>query len=129
MGLRIVLTGAWMAAVCLAAQFLLAHQGQNEITQRSFVFTLLCFGQLINAVVVRSNQIILSRSGEYRNWRLWYAIAFIVALQFVLLFVPLAQGIFKTTALTWSLGAWLAGGLILMLFGFEAIRFKTKQHQ
>jgi Ca2+-transporting ATPase len=122
MGLRILLTGGWMAVVCLGAQFFLARQGQSEMIQQSFIFTLLCFAQLGNAVIVRSNQSLFRRVGEYHNWRLWYAIAFIIALQAILIYVPFAQHIFKTTALPVSLLAYLAGGLILMMIGFEEIR-------
>jgi Ca2+-transporting ATPase len=122
MGLRIILTGSWMAAVCLAMQYILAQQNQSEQIQQSFIFTLLCFAQLGNAVVVRSNQFIFNRSGEYKNWRLWYAIALIVALQLILIYVPFAQSIFKTTALSMSLAGWMVGGLVVMMAGFEIIR-------
>lgn len=127
MGWRIIASGTLMAAVCLGMQCWLKQQGYDTVTQQSFVFTLLCFAQLVNAVSLRSMESLLQRTGGYNNWRLWYAIALIFALQMALLYVPFVQPIFKTTGLSLYLVGCMAGALLVMVIGFEVIKYFAKR--
>ena len=119
-------SGMLMAAVCLGMQFWLKMEGYDTIIQQSFVFTLLCLAQLGNALSLRSMDSLHQRKG-YTNWRLWYAIALIIVLQIAILYVPLVQPIFKTKGLSLYLIGLLSGALMVMVVGFEVIKYFAKR--
>ncbi len=122
-GWRIIVTGIFMASICIGMQYWLVQKGTDVRTQQSFIFTLLCLAQLENAISLRSSVSMLRRWGQYTNYRLWYAIGLIVILQAMLLYVPFLQRIFKTTGLSLELIGLLAAALAVHFAGLEIINF------
>ena len=105
---RIIFTGIILTVSAVFVQWWAVQQGYSVNTQQTMVFTTLCFVQLGNALSVRSVHHSLFSKRIFANRGLWGAILLTIALQSVIVHVPVFQTIFKTTALGWN-----AMGLIL----------------
>lgn len=95
---QIILNGIVLAAVALAAQLWAVSEGYDVRTQQTLVFTVLCFAQLANAMSVRSvYKPVFIRL--FSNPLLVGSIVLTILLQLALIYVPVAQPLFKTTGL------------------------------
>lgn len=126
---RIIASGLLMSIVCIAMQAWVHRLGYDVRTQQSFVFTLLCFAQLCNALSVRSTTGLFYRQGQFTNRGLWISILLIFVLQILLIYVPWFQKIFKTTDLNTELIGLLALGLTVCMAGFELIKFIERKRR
>jgi Ca2+-transporting ATPase len=82
---------------------------------RTLAFTTFVLFQLVNLLNVRDERGSAFGPLLTRNWRLWAAIASVVALQAVAVHVPVAQSLFATTALTpvdWLTAAVIASAVL-----------------
>ncbi|MEP7109284.1 MAG: cation-translocating P-type ATPase [Ferruginibacter sp.] len=99
---RILLTGTILTISALFIQWWALKQGYDVKTQRSMVFTTLCFVQLGNALSVRSVYHSIFSSDIFSNKGMWGSIVGTVILQFLIIYIPFLQSIFKTTQLEWT---------------------------
>uniref|UniRef100_UPI003D7F4A3F cation-translocating P-type ATPase n=1 Tax=Pedobacter sp. TaxID=1411316 RepID=UPI003D7F4A3F len=99
--IKVLITGVLMALVVLAVQFWAAKNGFDLRTQQTMVFTLLCFIQLGNAMSVRITYHSILRAKLFSNPGLLWVLPGTVILQLLIVYMPLLQGIFKTTCLSW----------------------------
>jgi Ca2+-transporting ATPase len=126
---RILATGIFMAAGILIMQKWADNHGYQIKEQQTMVFTLLCFVQLGNALSVRSSyQSVFNRS-VFSNPGMWLTIIFTVILQLMIVYLPVAEPVFKTTALSWKEMSVLLIIFITSLIGFEIIKILTRRFQ
>lgn len=92
-------TGLILAGVALAAQYWADMNGYENSIQQTIVFSVLCFGQLLNAMSVRSANKSVLTTPLFSNPLMLYSVAGTIALQFALIYVPFMQPIFSTAAL------------------------------
>lgn len=124
-GLQIIITGALLCIASLGLQAWSIQHHLSIVEQQSLVFTVLCFSQLMNALSLRSRYNNIFAHGFFKNKLMIAAIVITIALQFVLLYVPFMNTIFKTAPLSSTL---LIAILIVMIsFGIviELMKFIT----
>ena len=100
--LHAIWVGSLMAGITLAVQATSYHGGASEETWRTMVFTALAFLQLSHAVVVRSERESIFKLGFGTNRPLLIVVIVTAMIQLALIYVPLLQPVFETTALTAS---------------------------
>lgn len=119
---RILAIGMLMATAALFLQSWAVREGYDTLTQQTMVFTLLCFAQLVNALSVRSEEILFVSKRIFKNPGLLITVAITVMLQLALLYLPFIHPVFKTIALNWQqmkMVLILTGACLL---GFELIK-------
>lgn len=120
---KILTTGVFMSLVVILAQAWAVRQGYDVQTQQTLVFTLLCFIQLGNALSVRSAYHSIFTNGLFANRGMWGAIILTIVLQLMIVYFPVVEPVFKTTALDGNVLAivlFLTTGSIL---GIELIKY------
>ena len=98
-----------MAALTLGVGYWYWHAGDDR--WRTMVFTTLAFSQMAHVMAIRSSTDSLFRIGVLSNRWLAAAVAGTVALQFVVVYVPVFNRVFDTLPLSsgdWALAALLA---------------------
>ncbi|MEO0191098.1 MAG: cation-translocating P-type ATPase C-terminal domain-containing protein [candidate division WOR-3 bacterium] len=91
--------GILMTFVCLMIQCL---EIKSDIHWRTMVFTVLTFSELGNALAVRSRKESIFKIGIFSNRLLVLTILLLIVLQLFVIYLPFAQVVFKTQALTIS---------------------------
>jgi P-type Ca2+ transporter type 2C len=120
---RILSTGILMGIAVLLTQFWAVKQGYDVRTQQTMVFTLLNFVQLGNVLSVRSAYQSIFKVGLFTNRGMWLSIILTIALQLLIVYIPILHPVFKTTTLDWTAMKVIllaTGGCIL---GFELIKY------
>jgi len=102
-GRRILWRGAALTALTLLPAYLLWDAGDNA--WQSVLFTSIAFAELAGGFAMRSERVSLRRLGVFTNRALLSAVALTVALQVLLVAVPLARGVLGLTPL--SAAHWL----------------------
>jgi Ca2+-transporting ATPase len=106
---RTVFAGVLMSVGCLlmfdwaiAENLLVLGKSpeEAETTGRSMVFLTMAFYQLFNALAIRSDRQSIFLMPPSSNWYLYGAVVIAGLLQFLVIYLPPLQGIFKTTAVT-----------------------------
>jgi Ca2+-transporting ATPase len=100
LGYFIVWVGLAMGAAALVTQAASIELGAEQTTWQTMVFTVLCFGQMGNALAVRSEKESLFKQGLLSNTPLLGAVLLTVLLQLAIIYVPFLHPIFKTGALS-----------------------------
>ncbi|GIV34429.1 MAG: ATPase [Chitinophagales bacterium] len=98
LGWHILWVGLLMGAVCLGVQAW-AYHNNNAATQ-TMVFTVLCLSQMGHAFAVRSEYRMLYRQGVFSNLHLVSAVGLTFLLQLGIIYLPLANKVFKTQPLS-----------------------------
>ncbi|MEO0094741.1 MAG: calcium-translocating P-type ATPase, PMCA-type [candidate division WOR-3 bacterium] len=98
-GKYIIFVGILMTFVCLMIQCL---EIKSDIHWRTMVFTVLTFSELGNALAVRSRKESIFKIGIFSNRLLVLTILLLIVLQLFVIYLPFAQVVFKTQALTIS---------------------------
>jgi Ca2+-transporting ATPase len=98
---RILVTGLIITVATLLIQWILITLKYDESIQRSAIFTTLCFVQLVNAFSVRKLHDSIFSHRILANKTMWGALFLTTAFQLAIVYVPLFQNIFHTTALDW----------------------------
>ena len=107
----ILWVGLVMAALSLFAGNVLLQRGQAY--WQTMVFTTLTISQIAFAMAARSDRSSIFRIGITTNRSLLWASLLTVGLQFVLIYVPFFNSVFKTSP--------LAAGDILLSFGLSLL--------
>lgn len=97
---RILITGSIMAIGGFILQFIAQGRGYALPVQQTMVFTFLCITQLGNALSVRSLRSSLFSVSFMKNPALIGTIIVTITLQFILVYTPYLQPIFKTATLS-----------------------------
>jgi Ca2+-transporting ATPase len=92
---------------------------QTNLHWQSLVFTTLTFTQLSHVLAIRSDHNSLWQLGLRSNLPLFYTVLGTVALHLALLYHPLLQRVFNTSALTLTELALCCGGAVLILLAVE----------
>jgi Ca2+-transporting ATPase len=98
LALYIVWVGLAMGAASLITQA--AAINVEGAHWRTMVFTVLCFGQMGNALAVRSDTESLFKQGLFTNKPLLGAVLLTIVLQLATIYVPFLHPVFKTASLT-----------------------------
>jgi Ca2+-transporting ATPase len=96
--IRMLWIGGLLGAVTLATQAIAMDLGFPH--WRSMVFTVLCFGQLGNALALRSETQSVFRQGLLSNKPMTGALLLTVVLQLATLYVPFLNPVFRTAPLS-----------------------------
>jgi Ca2+-transporting ATPase len=99
LGSQIIWIGLLMGAVSLGVGYQFWRMDPDG-PWRTMVFTTMVLGQMGNALATRSSIDSLFRIGFVSNRLMVFAVLGTVALQFLLIYVPVFQRIFKTQALS-----------------------------
>jgi Ca2+-transporting ATPase len=99
-GYHIVWVGLLMAGITLAIQAYALNKG-NENWQ-TMVFTVLSLSQLGHVLAIRSEREFMYKKGIFSNLSLLGAVAFTFILQLAVIYLPLANKVFKTNPLSIS---------------------------
>jgi Ca2+-transporting ATPase len=100
MGWHILWVGLVMGIVSLAAGWWWWRAGAEPVYWRTIVFTVLTLAQMGHALAIRSERDSLFQQGLFTNKFMLGSVLMTFALQLALIYVPLLQGIFETTALS-----------------------------
>lgn len=95
---NIIITGLLLAAASFVVQFQASRAGYSVAAQQTMVFSTLCFTQLGNALSVR-NRHTFALMHLNRNLFLLITVLATVALQLLLIYVPVLNSVFRTVAL------------------------------
>jgi Ca2+-transporting ATPase len=90
--------GIIMSLISLAPAWLLFQQ--SSANWQTVLFTTLVFSQLAVALEARSESVSIFRIGFFTNRSMVWALIITIVLQLVVIYLPLAQRIFKTAALS-----------------------------
>ncbi len=111
-GYHIVWVGMLMAGVTLFTQYWAIRQDWHWQTM---VFSVLSFSQLSHVMAVRSDQTFLFKQGFLSNKPLLFSVAFTMALQFGVIYLPWLNDVFRTQPLH-LVELVFCGGMALVVF-------------
>jgi len=118
---QIVWVGALLAVLSLGLGYRLWSGGHPG--WRTLIFTTLTFGQMANALAVRTGKRSLFRVGAGSNTPLLGAVLLTCVLQLTVVYTPALQGVFRTTPPD---AAHLAVCLVLSSLVFWAVQIKKR---
>ena len=98
MGIHIIWVGMLLALLTIATQAYAIHI--NDSHWQTMVFTVLCLGQLMHVMAIRSESTSLFVQGVFSNLLLLSSVIFIVILQLLIVYLPFLNTLFKTQPLT-----------------------------
>jgi Ca2+-transporting ATPase len=98
LGIHAIWVGLLMAAVVLSLQAWAIHIGDAH--WQTMVFTVLCFLQLGHVMAIRSERQSLFRQGILTNMPLLASVAVTIFLQFLTIYVPALNPVFRTQPLS-----------------------------
>lgn len=98
--LHMVWVGVLMCAVALGLQAWMMDRDRE--VWMTMVFTVLALSQMGQAMAIRSDWKSLFKQGVFSNVPLVGAVVLTMTLQFAIIYVPILQDTFKTTALSWK---------------------------
>ncbi len=113
LGAHVLWVGLLMGGVCLSAQYWGISTGRAH--WQTIVFTVLCLSQLAQALAIRSERRTLWELGLFTNPQLLYAVILTAGLQLAVVYLPLANRVFRTAPLSLKELA-LALGLSAVVF-------------
>jgi Ca2+-transporting ATPase len=100
LGVHIVWVGFLMAALTIGTQAYSIYI--KDAHWQTMVFTVLCFGQLLYSIAIRSESESVFKQGLLSNSRLLVAVIFSFLLQFGIIYFPFFNKIFRTSPLELS---------------------------
>ncbi|MNX61047.1 Calcium-transporting ATPase 1 [compost metagenome] len=116
MAIHILWVGFIMGVITIGMQAW-AIQNQNTNWQ-TMAFTVLCFSQLGHVMCIRSERDSIFKVGFFSNKPMLAALLITFSLQFIIIYVPFFNDIFKTQPLTfYELGLTLAVSTIVFWYG------------
>jgi Ca2+-transporting ATPase len=98
LGIHIVWVGLLLATLTLGTQAYAIYIDDSH--WQTMVFTVLCFGQLMHVMGIRSETFSLFKQGIFSNIPLIGSVLLTVICQFAIIYIPLLNEIFKTEALS-----------------------------
>lgn len=126
-GVHIVWVGLLMAGITLATQAWAV--GKEMEHWQTMVFTVLSLSQLCHVMAIRSERQSLFKLGVFSNLALIGAVALTVVLQLGVIYLPVANEIFKTQPLTiGEIGVCVALSLVVLV-GVEIEKLVRKKRQ
>jgi P-type Ca2+ transporter type 2C len=119
LGIHAIWVGLLMGTVTLSLQAWAIHVGDAH--WQTMVFTVLCLTQLGHVMAIRSERESLFSQGVFTNKPLFISVFGIVILQFITVYIPVFNPIFKTQPLT---AAELTITLVLSSIVFIAVEIE-----
>ncbi len=98
LGVHVMWVGLLLAALTIGTQAYAIHI--NDTHWQTMVFTVLCLGQLMHVMAIRSEKISLFRQGIFSNPKLIITVVITFFLQMGIIYIPFFNEIFKTQPLT-----------------------------
>ncbi|SKB58914.1 cation-translocating P-type ATPase [Maribacter arcticus] len=112
MAIHILWVGFFMGSVTLGMQAWAIHH--EHANWQTMAFTVLCFSQMGHVMAIRSDRESLFKIGVFSNKPMLVALLITFALQFMIIYVPFFNDIFKTQPLSLSeLGITLAASVVV----------------
>ncbi len=98
LGIHVVWVGLLLAALTIGTQAYAIHISDSH--WQTMVFTVLCLGQLMHVMAIRSETVSLFRQGIFSNAVLIFVVAFSFLLQISIIYLPFLNKLFKTQPLS-----------------------------
>ncbi len=98
LGIHVAWVGLLLAALTIGTQAYAIHN--NDSHWQTMVFTVLCLGQLMHVMAIRSETVSLFRQGIFSNRALVFTVAITFILQLAVIYLPFFNTLFKTKPLT-----------------------------
>ena len=98
MALHILWVGFLMGVITIGMQAYAIHHANTH--WQTMAFTVLCFSQLGHVMVIRSGQDSIFKIGFFSNKPMVCALLITITLQFVIIYMPFFNEVFKTQPLT-----------------------------
>ncbi len=98
LGIHVIWVGILLAALTIGTQAYVIHI--NDSHWQTMVFTVLCLGQLMHVMAIRSETVSLFRQGIFSNSTLFFTVAITFLLQLAIIYFPFFNKVFKTDRLT-----------------------------
>jgi len=98
LGIKVVWVGLLLAGLTIGAQAYAIYI--NDSHWQTMVFTVLCLGQLMSVMAIRSETISLFRQGIFSNRSLIFVVVISFLLQLFIIYLPFLNKLFKTQPLT-----------------------------
>jgi P-type Ca2+ transporter type 2C len=98
LGVHVMWVGLLLAALTIGTQAYAIHI--NDTHWQTMVFTVLCLGQLMHVMAIRSETVSLFRQGIFSNPKLVITVVITFFLQMGIIYLPFFNEIFKTQPLT-----------------------------
>jgi P-type Ca2+ transporter type 2C len=98
LGVHVMWVGLLLAALTIGTQAYAIHI--NDTHWQTMVFTVLCLGQLMHVMAIRSETVSLFRQGIFSNPKLIVTVVITFFLQMGIIYLPFFNKIFKTQPLT-----------------------------
>jgi Ca2+-transporting ATPase len=124
-GMHILWVGLFMAFLTLGTQAWAIHAGDSH--WQTMVFTVLSLSQLAHVLAIRSDREYILKRGFFSNPFLLGAIAVTFLLQLAVIYLPFANRVFKTQALTLSELALCVAVSALLFHAVEAEKWVRKR--
>jgi Ca2+-transporting ATPase len=124
---RIISTATIMAAISIFVQWWTMKRGYDHSTQQTAVFSILCFMQLANALSLRFMYAPMFSRAIFQNKTMWGTIILTVALQLLLINVPLLEKIFKTSTLPLPVVLFSLALIVLFILCIEIGKWFAKK--
>lgn len=100
MGIHILWVGLLLAALTIGTQAYAIHL--DDAHWQTMVFTVLCTGQLMHVMAIRSETTSLFVQGVFSNRPLIFSVIFIFMLQVLIIYLPFFNVLFKTQPLSFT---------------------------
>jgi Ca2+-transporting ATPase len=98
LGLQVVWVGLLLAGLTIGTQAYAIYI--NDSHWQTMVFTVLCLGQLMNVMAIRSETVSLFRQGIFSNRSLIFVVFISFLLQLSIIYLPFLNKLFKTQPLS-----------------------------
>jgi len=127
MGIHIIWVGMLLAFLTIATQAYAIHI--NDSHWQTMVFTVLCLGQLMHVMAIRSESTSLFVQGVFSNLLLLSSVIFIVILQLLIVYLPFLNTLFKTQPLTLTelLLCFAVSSVVFIAVEFEKLFRRRRQ--
>lgn len=99
LAIHILWVGFLMGVVTIGMQAYAIHEANSH--WQTMAFTVLCFSQLGHVIVIRSKRESIFKIGLFSNKPMFIALLITVILQFIIIYTPFFNAIFKTQPLTY----------------------------
>jgi Ca2+-transporting ATPase len=124
-GVHIVWVGMLMAAITLAIQAWAINQSLAH--WQTMVFTVLSFAQLAHVLAIRSDRQFLFRQGIGTNLPLLGAVLLTVGLQLAVIYLPVANTVFRTQPLSITELMICMGGAAVLFHAVEVEKWLRRR--
>ncbi len=129
LGIHVIWVGTLLAALTIGTQAYAIYIA--DLHWQTMVFTVLCLGQLMHVMAIRSEEVSLFTMGVFSNRPMIITVVITFILQLGIIYLPFCNAIFETQPLTFTelLGCILISSVILIAVEIEKAMRRQRNRQ